>query len=127
MTVNRMTWMEDWKKAKTRPRVSSSTSSPTMVKPVARMVAVPLLGFGQNGREHRRLLGGQFARVNAVVVLRRRLDAVHPVAHLNHIYVELQDPLLRKEQLHPNSVVGPAPCAAMTAPATETDRERTAA
>ena len=35
MTVNRMTWMEDWKKAKTRPRVSSSTSSPTMVKPVA--------------------------------------------------------------------------------------------
>ena len=27
--------MEDWKKAKTRPRVSSSTSSPTMVKPVA--------------------------------------------------------------------------------------------
>ena len=35
MTVSRMTWMEDWKKAKTRPRVSSSTSSPTMVKPVA--------------------------------------------------------------------------------------------
>ena len=34
MTVIRMTWMEDWKKAKTRPRVSSSTSRPTMVKPV---------------------------------------------------------------------------------------------
>ena len=26
--------MEDWKKAKTRPRVSSSTSRPTIVKPV---------------------------------------------------------------------------------------------
>ena len=35
MTVSRMTWMEDWKKAKTRPRMPSSTSSPTMVKPVA--------------------------------------------------------------------------------------------
>ena len=34
MTVSRMTWMEDWKKAKTRPRVASSTSRPTMVKPV---------------------------------------------------------------------------------------------
>jgi len=34
MTVSRMIWMEDWKKAKTRPRVASSTSRPTMVKPV---------------------------------------------------------------------------------------------
>ena len=35
MTANRMTWIEDWKKAKTRPRVSSPTSRPTIVKPVA--------------------------------------------------------------------------------------------
>ena len=28
MTANRMTWIEDWKKAKTRPRVSSPTSRP---------------------------------------------------------------------------------------------------
>jgi hypothetical protein len=34
MTVNRITWMDDWKNANTRPRVSSSTSSPTMVNPV---------------------------------------------------------------------------------------------
>ena len=34
MTISRITWIVDWKNANTRPRVSSSTSSPTIVKPV---------------------------------------------------------------------------------------------
>ena len=39
ITASRMAWIVDWKNANTRPRVSSSTSSPTIVKPVG--YAVP--------------------------------------------------------------------------------------
>ena len=35
ITRNRITWMVDWKNANVRPRVASSTSSPTIVFPVA--------------------------------------------------------------------------------------------
>ena len=35
ITRNRITWMVDWKNANVRPRVSSSTSRPTIVFPVA--------------------------------------------------------------------------------------------
>ena len=34
ITASRMAWIVDWKNANTRPRVSSSTSRPTIVNPV---------------------------------------------------------------------------------------------
>ncbi len=34
ITMSRMAWIVDWKNANTRPRVSSSTSRPTIVNPV---------------------------------------------------------------------------------------------
>ena len=39
ITASRIAWMVDWKNANTRPRVSSSTSQPTIVKPIG--YAVP--------------------------------------------------------------------------------------
>ena len=39
ITASRIAWIVDWKNANTRPRVSSSTSQPTIVKPIG--YAVP--------------------------------------------------------------------------------------
>ncbi len=46
ITMSRIAWIVDWKNANTRPRVASSTSSPTIVKPVG--YAVPEMTPSRN-------------------------------------------------------------------------------